>query len=478
METADTTEALPIGKGRIVSLSVPVPDAHPLALLRMGRGVARGFWAREGRWFAHIGNVATVSAGVREPSADRFSAVWETAGHLLTGAVAEAVDGVLSPNPKFFGGFSFGEEHLPEGVWGDFPPALFVLPEIELMGGKEQGVLTLRRYVDSPADPGDVFLKLKEEANRLLSSLPSVSGNDETDSRDLPETQVETGEEDWTRMVRGALDKIFLGDLSKVVMARALTAAFQEEVDAVSVAMSLWKGNPGAHVFLFEPSEGHALVGAAPETIATVSSGTFRATAVAGSIPRGETPEEQSALAGALLNSEKDLREHRVCVEDMVTRLGTVSEEIQAEGEPHVLTLSAIQHLETLITSKLRVDETVLSTLRALHPTPAVCGFPRDRALALLADAEPFSRGWYAGPVGWFDEKGDGVFVPALRSAVGRGKEWRLFAGAGIVAGSDPEKEWAETRIKFQPVLRALSRCGPETPGVTSSLLEEGKSHE
>jgi isochorismate synthase len=202
--------------------------------------------------------------------------------------------------------------------------------------------------------------------------------------------------------------------------------------------------------------------------VATVSSGTFQATAVAGSIPRGDSPEEQWALAEGLLNSEKDLREHRVCVEDMVARLGPLSEEVRAEAEPHVLTLSAIQHLETPITSRLRPGENVLTTLRALHPTPAVCGFPRDRALALLAEAEPFPRGWYAGPVGWFDGDGDGVFVPALRSAVGRGREWRLFAGAGIVAGSDPEKEWAETRMKFQPILGALSMREREVPAPAS----------
>jgi menaquinone-specific isochorismate synthase len=99
--------------------------------------------------------------------------------------------------------------------------------------------------------------------------------------------------------------------------------------------------------------------------------------------------------------------------------------------------------------------------LKALHPTPAVCGFPRDGALELLRKEEPFQRGWYAGPVGWFDNDGNGVFVPALRSAVGRGKEWRLFAGAGIVEGSEPELEWAETRIKFRPVLKALSGARP-----------------
>jgi isochorismate synthase len=191
--------------------------------------------------------------------------------------------------------------------------------------------------------------------------------------------------------------------------------------------------------------------------VATVSEGAFRATAVAGSAARGATPEEQQALAKALLRSRKDRREHQVCVEDTVERLSLLSADVRAQEDPHVLTLSAIQHLETVIEARLHPGETALSVLEALHPTPAVCGLPRDRALDFLQKEEPFQRGWYSGPVGWIDGDGNGVFVPALRSVVGCGSEWRLFAGAGIVAGSDPSQEWEETQIKFQPVLRALS---------------------
>jgi menaquinone-specific isochorismate synthase len=268
--------------------------------------------------------------------------------------------------------------------------------------------------------------------------------------------------EAWASAVSRALAEVSSGALSKVVLARVQTASFEGVMDPVDVVLNLWRENPGSHVFLFEPFPGQILLGAAPETVATVQGGEFHATAVAGSIARGNTPEEQKVLERELLKSEKDRREHRVCVEDMVHRLTEISQDIQAQSEPHVLTLSAIQHLETAITAQLQPDENILSAVEALHPTPAVCGFPRDRALEFLGAEEPFQRGWYAGPVGWFDSDGNGVFVPALRSAVGRGKEWRLFAGAGIVAGSDPSREWAETRIKFQPVLKALSGARAE----------------
>jgi isochorismate synthase EntC len=129
---------------------------------------------------------------------------------------------------------------------------------------------------------------------------------------------------------------------------------------------------------------------------------------------------------------------------------------MQVEEEPRVLTLSRIHHLETTIAGGVGDGEDILSLVEALHPTPAVCGRPREAAYASIREAERFDRGWYAGPVGWFDLKGEGSFVPALRTAVGGGDQWRLFAGAGIVQGSEPEAEWDETTLKFQSALQAL----------------------
>jgi isochorismate synthase EntC len=155
--------------------------------------------------------------------------------------------------------------------------------------------------------------------------------------------------------------------------------------------------------------------------------------------------------------SDKDRAEHRISVDDMVLRLARLADDVRAELEPHVLALPAIQHLETAIRARVREGVTVLDLVAALHPTPAVCGEPRDAALERLAYEEPFERGWYAGPVGWFDVEGNGMFAPALRCGVCFEGDWRLYAGAGIVAGSRADAEWTETGIKLQPVLRALT---------------------
>ncbi|TFH65983.1 MAG: isochorismate synthase [Gemmatimonadales bacterium] len=447
---------------RLVSVSVPIKDVEPAVLLRLGKGGPRGFWAREGRWFAHFGSAATVEVDSAADGPDRFAKVWAEARTIFSCSWKDPQSRVNPPSPRLFGGFSFHSDHVAEEPWEHFPSALFVLPKIELVGGDENGVLTLRRLHVPSANPAQCRQELRDELasvrDRLTTAPPEVHPSDVC----IPATRSETELESWTTMVNRALAEVSDGVLSNVVMARVQTASFEGVIDPVDVALNLWRENPGSHVFLFEPAPGHSLLGAAPETVATVQGGFFRATAVAGSVARGNTPEEQKSLARQLLKSEKDRREHQVCVEDMVARLAEISQDIQAQPEPHVLTLSAIQHLETAITAELHPDETVLSALEALHPTPAVCGFPRDRAMEFLQAAEAFRRGWYAGPVGWFDSDGNGVFVPALRSAVGRGKEWRLFAGAGIVAGSDASREWAETRIKFRPVLKALSGARAE----------------
>jgi isochorismate synthase len=265
--------------------------------------------------------------------------------------------------------------------------------------------------------------------------------------------------------VEEALAAIREGRVSKVVLARTLDVQLDAVLDPALVLARLWEANAGGHVFLFEPEPGKALLGAAPETVATLRDGVFHATAVAGSIRRGASPDEQAELAARLLASVKDRAEQRFALDDMVARLETMAHQIRTDPEPHVLTLPRIQHLETEIRASVPAGTGVLDVLRLLHPTPAVCGLPRDAALAFLAEEEPFHRGWYAGPVGWFDAEGNGVFAPALRSAVGGGPGWRLFAGAGIVEGSVPALEWEETAIKFEPVLGALAAAGADLAG-------------
>ncbi len=310
----------------------------------------------------------------------------------------------------------------------------------------------------SDEDASDAWVRLRRSAEALRAELASLSEGSMPAGAPVPARAVATERGAWEAAVEESLAAIRAGRVSKVVLAR--TMDIDAPVDPADVVMHLWAMNRGSHVFLFEPSPSDALVGAAPETIATLRDGVFHATAVAGSIQRGASEREQRELAAALLASEKDRNEQRIVVDDLIARLETVAHQIRADRQPHVLTLARIQHLETEIRASVPAGTGVLDLLRLLHPTPAVCGLPRDAALDVLAEEEPFERGWYAGPVGWFDAEGNGVFAPALRTAVLHEGVWRLFAGAGIVEGSVPALEWEETGMKLAPVLDALEAAG------------------
>ena len=467
------------GARRLATVTITAPDLRPDHFLRHASGEARGFWARGDRWVAHRGVAAELRPDARTGT-DRYGLVAALAHEV-------ALDPLLPPGAprapriRFYGGFSFRADHSQEGVWQAFPAWLFHVPVFELEGdGSGDAWLRVRSFV-SYDESDDVFVRLRHRAEALRAELTTLMDTRAPVPSSVPGRRTMTDRGDWERSVEEALEAIRERRVSKVVLARTVDVDLDEPIDAVDVVSHLWDSNRGSHVFMFEPEPKSALVGAAPETVATLRDGVFHATAVAGSIRRGSTPREQAELATQLLASEKDRVEQRISLDDMIARLETVGHQIRADPQPHVLTLARIQHLETEIRASVPATVGVLDLLRLLHPTPAVCGLPRDAAMALLADEEPFDRGWYSGPVGWFDAEGNGIFAPALRSGVSAGHGWRLFAGAGIVEGSVPTLEWDETAIKFEPMLGALESSGAELGrdrGIESAVEVPGTGHE
>jgi len=446
------------GRARLATVTIPAPDLRPEAFLRHGEGEQRGFWAKGDRWVAHRGVVAEVR-GAADPSLDRFGEAAAAAHELaLEPFIPEST--ARAPRVRYYGGFSFRPDHVAEGVWSDFPGWLFHVPVFELEGeGSGDAWLRVRTLVD-PGAGQETFVRLRRRAEALRAELTALGDASGRTRAPVAGRGASTARASWQEAVRRSLAAIRSGTVSKAVLARTLDVELDGAVDPVDVVGHLWSVNRGSYVFFFEPAPGSSIVGAAPETVATLRDGVFHATAVAGSIRRGETAREQAELAAKLLASEKDRTEQKIALDDMVARLGTVTHQIRTDPQPHVLTLARIQHLETEIRASVPPDVGILDLLRLLHPTPAVCGLPRDAAMAFLAEAEPFERGWYAGPVGFFDAEGNGIFVPALRMGVSTGSGWRLFAGAGIVEGSVPELEWEETAIKFEPMLEALAASG------------------
>jgi menaquinone-specific isochorismate synthase len=182
-----------------------------------------------------------------------------------------------------------------------------------------------------------------------------------------------------------------------------------------------------------------------------------RADCLAGTARRGGTPEEDERIGAALLADEKERREHAFVARGIEESLAPFSANVHHPDEPGLRRMANVQHLHTPIEATTDGDRHVLELVEALHPTAATAGLPRQEALALIREQEPFSRGWYAGAIGWIDADGGGEFAVALRSGLLREDVATLYAGCGIVTGSQAEREWVESEIKLAAMLYALN---------------------
>jgi menaquinone-specific isochorismate synthase len=244
---------------------------------------------------------------------------------------------------------------------------------------------------------------------------------------------------DWNDAVAAALTAIHRGELQKVVLARAVAVDADRDFDVRTVLRRLVRNQPGCVVY----ADG-GFVGASPELLVDRRGEHVTCRPLAGT----------GANANELLASAKDAWEHQLVVDAVSAALQTCAEVVHAD-RPAPAAFADITHLATTVTATA-TSSTVIDLVHALHPTPAVAGTPVDIALDLIARLESIPRNRYAGPCGWVDARGDGAFVVALRGADISGAHALLHAGAGIVAGSDSEAEWAETQAKLRPMLTAL----------------------
>jgi menaquinone-specific isochorismate synthase len=339
-------------------------------------------------------------------------------------------------------------------MWSTFPSALFVFPRLQWTHVNGQSWLT----VNQPVMDGDLHCAeriLTEERERLESLAQPMGKSDVSEVIDV-RTQPLLSNAEWNHMAGEAIQQIRRGDLEKVVLARGVDVHLDQPIDPIGVLALLEERYPECTRFLIEPAHGQAFLGATPETLAALAGGELRTIALAGSTRRGSSSEEDDLLAQTLMDSPKERHEHALVVEAIRSRLAPLVDELAIEEQPGLWRLSNIQHLRTHALGVLHDEIDILDVIEALHPTPALGGTPRGEALALIEELEPTSRGWYASPVGWMDANGDGEFAVAIRSAVTAGAEARLYAGAGIVADSDPQREWDETALKLRPMLEAL----------------------
>jgi salicylate biosynthesis isochorismate synthase len=351
------------------------------------------------------------------------------------------------------GGFAFDPEGGGSSTWSSLPPASLVLPELSLCRSGNEIFLTVNAIVHPGDDPGEKSAALAARLSGLRADpLPLLDPH--------PTSRIEISSArppgEFERMIAGATERIRAGEMSKIVLAREVLVSAGAAHDPAAVFGAMREQFPSCFCFCCGTPEA-AFIGASPELLLRRSGASVSTVALAGSTRRSSDPAVDDHLGEQLLRSDKDRREHTIVAERIARSLRQQAVWVETEPEPGLVKVANIQHLATPIVAQLAEPRSAVELAGMLHPTPAVGGEPWPGTAAAIAELEQMDRGWYAGPVGWMDATEDGEFCVALRSALLRDREAHLYAGVGVVAGSDPAAELAETEIKLGALLPLLA---------------------
>jgi isochorismate synthase len=409
-------------------------------------------WEQPDRGFALAALGVAHEARSRGP--ERFADVARECLRLGEGAVVEAPAGLpAGAGPVWTGGFAFYPEGAESAPWSSFPPAAMTLPELSLCRQGETTFLTLNALVSPGSDPDEVAARLEARLAGLRADpLPLLDPH----LKERPSIRSVHPPGDFEAAVSAATERIGAGELAKVVLAREVVVEAASAHEPAGVFGAMREQFPSCFCFCAGTPEA-AFVGASPELLVRRSGASAQTVALAGSTRRSSDPAVDDHLGEQLLRSDKNRREQRIVTDRIVRALRPHAVWVEAAPEPELVKIANIQHLATPVIAQLAEPHSAVELAGLMHPTPAVGGEPRDRAIETIGALERMDRGWYAGPVGWMDATEDGEFCVALRSALLRDREARLYAGVGVVAGSDPAAELAETEVKLDALLPLLS---------------------
>jgi menaquinone-specific isochorismate synthase len=384
------------------------------------------------------------AAQLRGTGAQRFQEIKEGAAKLWRELYDCPHPSAKPDRPRLFGGLSFATA-APTGPWSEFGQGLFWLPRTLYSKSGQGACLSLCASVNE--SPESIAGQLHLELRRLSLAGESVPRQAQIEQAEHLDPSL------WSERVEKIRHAISDGLVHKVVAARKSRLHFRDGIELRPALERLTERYPDCYRFAFQLGE-TTFLGASPETLVDKNGLRVSTQALAGSIA-ADLPN----AADQLLASNKDRFEQNLVVEAILAALTPLCSEIQSSETPETRTLRHLTHLCTPIRGRLRQEQHVLDLVEALHPTPAVGGAPVQEALRWIASSEE-DRGWYAAPVGWFDSAGDGHFAVAIRSALFTGNDALVYAGAGIVADSDPQLEYQETGLKQRAILDALGILG------------------
>ncbi len=438
-------------------MSVTVPTESPIpARSAFASRLAGDRWFcweqpdRDGFAIAALGSAhEVVSRGQ-----GRFRDVVEACERVVRDRMAAEPESLpAGAGPVWVGGFAFAPDGGGEPQWSSFPPALLVMPELILHRAHGRTHLTLCAIAGAGANPESVLARLGARLAALTEApLPLADPHPTSEVRIASVLAPEL----FARSVALGVERIRAGELDKVVLAREVVVEAPRAHDPAALYGALREEFPSCFCFCCGSPEA-AFLAASPELLVRRAGAGATTVALAGSTRRSADPSVDDHLGEQLLRSAKNRGEHDIVVRRIERTLGRQSVWVEAAPEPGLVKVANIQHLATPIHAQLSEPRSAVELAATLHPTPAVGGEPRERALAVIDQLEGLDRGWYAGPVGWMDTAEDGEFCVAIRSALLRDRTAHLFAGNGIVADSEPEAELAETEVKLGALLPALA---------------------
>ncbi|MBE9029436.1 isochorismate synthase [filamentous cyanobacterium LEGE 11480] len=438
---------------RLVSIKFPIASFNPLAILQRFHGAQHHhfYFEHADDCFVGLGKAIQLTVESRDRFAQTRDLITDLSSQILSVDAAGTVQAIT--DSRFFCNFSF----FAQGQT-DTSQAAILLPrwQVEQKTSSDQpaawAIVNIVLHPDFIPEAESQRISQELENLRSAKSVLTkpVNAITATIAPQSTSTQVQ-----FKQSVTNALKSISNGQLDKIVLAKTLDIHASEPFDLISSLQNLRDHYPSCYIFSATCGAGKTFIGASPERLVAVQDQQLKTEALAGSAPRGKTTQADQKFANQLINSDKEAREHQLVIDFIQQQLSKLN--ICAKlDEPRLLRLPNIQHRHTPISAAMPENGHILDVVGSLHPTPAVAGLPREIACQHIPHYEDFDRGLYAAPIGWIDTQGNGEFAVGIRSALLKGNTARLFAGAGIVAGSDPEKELNEVQLKLQALLKAL----------------------
>ncbi|MEX0780386.1 MAG: isochorismate synthase [Balneolales bacterium] len=442
-----------------ISLSIPFDNIDPLAVLElMGRkNDFQYYWEHPEREFAIAASEKLQM--VKASGENRFQAIRSKLSDLKRKIFSYSEIHHSLCGPHFLGGFSFFDQKL-SGAWDAFGNASFVMPRWTLIKDGKFSILTITSVINRSASPLQIKDILHEQYINFRDQLAGKLSNGCTLRKQKKRIQLpviqNTDYHNWEKKVLKAVKLIKDQTFEKIVIARQHHIRLTKEVIPARVMHQLRKSYTNCISFIYQLNSESCFMGCTPEKLVSMESNNVRTEGLAGSISRGKTASQDARLEKQLLDSQKDLEEHRYVVDSIQDKLKEFTCEVEYPELPEVKKITNVQHLFTPIHASLTERMDPLELVEKLHPTPAVGGFPQENALAHIQELEQFERGWYGGPIGWFNTNDRCEFAVAIRSGLIRKNNIQFFAGCGIVEDSDPKTEWEETKLKLIPMLNAV----------------------